>query len=125
MSSRFPIAISVQARFVPEQSDLVANHYVFAYHITIRNEADVPVQLLSRHWLIADMNGRVQEVRGEGVVGEQPRLQPGQSFEYTSGVNLNVPLGTMRGSYRFVTADGEEFDAPIPEFMLTVPRTLH
>ncbi|MBE9610726.1 Co2+/Mg2+ efflux protein ApaG [Chitinilyticum litopenaei] len=125
MSERYPVTVEVICRFVDEQSNLATDQYVFAYHITITNQADVPVQLLTRHWIITDMHGAVQEVRGDGVVGEQPRLQPGQSFEYTSGVTLKTPAGTMQGSYGLVTMDGEAFSTPIPEFRLLLPRVLH
>lgn len=125
MAAPFPVSVAVQTRFVAEQSDLAADQYVFAYRITISNAASVPVQLIARHWIITDMNGGIQEVRGEGVVGEQPRLEPGQSFEYTSGVTLGTPVGTMRGSYQMVTQAGEAFDVPIAEFLLSIPRTLH
>lgn len=125
MAAPFPVSVEVQTRFVAEQSDLATDQYVFAYRITISNAASVPVQLIARHWIITDMNGGIQEVRGEGVVGEQPRLEPGQSFEYTSGVTLGTPVGTMRGSYQMVTQAGEAFDVPIAEFLLSIPRTLH
>jgi ApaG protein len=98
---------------------------VFAYTITLRNRGTVAAQLVSRHWIITDAQQQVQEVRGLGVVGEQPRLEPGQSYEYTSGTSLATPVGTMRGSYQMVAADGTRFDAPIPEFALSVPRVLH
>lgn len=119
------IAIDVMPRFVAEQSDPAQNRYVFAYRIVIANEGDVAVRLVSRHWIITDGDHRVQEVRGEGVVGQQPSLAPGERFEYTSGVTLPTPVGTMRGSYRMVTATGESFDAPVASFTLSVPRVLH
>lgn len=118
-------SVNVQVRFVAEQSDPVAGIYLFAYTIRVQNTGDIAAQLLSRHWIITDAEGRVQEVRGPGVVGEQPQLAPGEAFEYTSGCPLGTPVGTMRGSYRCVAADGTEFDAPIPEFVLSIPRTLH
>src|SRR5690606_8692029 len=99
--------------------------YVFAYTINIRNRGSVPARLLGRHWIITDANGKVQEVEGEGVVGEQPWLQPGEAFEYTSGAMLETDLGTMEGHYQMLADDGTQFDAPIPAFTLTVPRTLH
>ena len=95
------------------------------YHITIRNTGSVTAQLISRHWIITDAEGKVQEVQGAGVVGEQPVLQPGQQFEYTSGCTIDTPVGTMKGSYQMVAGDGARFDAPIAEFTLAMPRTLH
>jgi ApaG protein len=120
-----PIAIDVATRFLPDESAPDDGRYVFAYTIRIRNRGAVPAQLISRHWIITDANGKVQEVRGDGVVGEQPRLAPGESFEYTSGAVLETGLGTMRGSYRMRTDDGTAFDAPIDPFTLSIPRTLH
>ncbi|KPC55072.1 Co2+/Mg2+ efflux protein ApaG [Amantichitinum ursilacus] len=124
-TSSYDIEIVPVAHFVPEQSDEAEHHYVFAYRIAITNRSEVPVQLIARHWLITDMEGRVQEVSGMGVIGEQPVLQPGQSFEYMSGATLDTPVGTMRGSYQMRTHDGTVFDARIPEFVLSIPRTLH
>jgi ApaG protein len=125
MSARYEFSVSVRPRFVPEQSDPERNSYLFAYTVTIRNTGAVAAQLVSRHWIITDGDGNVHEVRGLGVVGEQPVLAPGEAFEYTSACPLSTPLGTMRGSYQCVAADGTRFDAPIPEFVLSVPRTLH
>ena len=124
-SKREAIEVTAVARFVPEQSDVAANRYVFAYHITIRNTGSVTAQLVSRHWIITDAEGAVQEVKGAGVVGQQPVLQPGEQFEYTSGCTIASPVGTMKGSYQMVTEDGTHFDAPIAEFTLAMPRTLH
>lgn len=121
----YDIAISVAARFIDEQSRPSDNRYVFAYTITIQNVGDVGAQLLSRHWIITDGNGKVQEVEGDGVVGEQPHMRPGEEFQYTSGAVLETSVGTMRGSYRLVAEDGTVFDAPIPQFTLSIPRTLH
>jgi ApaG protein len=118
-------SVRVQVRFVAEQSDPAADVYLFAYTIRVQNTGDVPGQLLSRHWIITDGNGKIEEVRGPGVVGEQPRLAPGEAFEYTSGCPLGTPVGTMRGSYQCVAADGTAFDVPIPEFVLSIPRVLH
>lgn len=120
-----PIQIVALVKHLAEQSDEADNRYVFSYHITLTNNGDSTVQLLSRHWVITDANNHVQEVRGQGVVGEQPVLKPGQSFEYTSGTVLATPVGTMAGSYQMVTEDGTKFDAPIPQFVLSVPRVLH
>ncbi|MDH3715577.1 MAG: Co2+/Mg2+ efflux protein ApaG [Gammaproteobacteria bacterium] len=119
------IRIDIETTYVESESLPDEDRYVFAYTITIRNEGIVPAKLLSRHWVITDANGKVQEVRGEGVVGEQPHLKPGEGFQYTSGTMLETPMGTMTGSYQMVADDGSTFDAQIPEFLLTTPRTLH
>ena len=119
------VAVSVQTQYLPEQSDESGGRYVFAYTITIRNAGSVAAQLISRHWIITDSQGLVQEVRGLGVVGAQPLLQPGESFEYTSGTSIATPVGTMRGTYQMLAADGGRFEAAIPEFTLSVPRVLH
>lgn len=119
------ILISPIPRFLPEHSSPDQGQYVFAYTITIENHGDVPAQLISRHWIITDERQAVQEVRGLGVVGEQPLLAPGESYTYTSGCTLATPLGTMKGTYQFQDADGEQFDADIPEFVLAVPSKLH
>jgi ApaG protein len=121
----YEIAISVATRFVDEQSKPADNRYVFAYTITIQNVGGVAAQLLSRHWIITDGNGKVQEVVGDGVVGEQPHMRPGEEFQYTSGAVLETSVGTMRGSYQLVADDGTRFNATIPQFTLSVPRTLH
>ncbi|HSI04075.1 MAG: Co2+/Mg2+ efflux protein ApaG [Myxococcota bacterium] len=117
--------VEVESFYVPERSKPERGYYFFAYHITITNRGDVSAQLLTRHWVITDGNGQVQEVRGDGVVGEQPRLAPGESFDYTSACPLQTPFGTMEGSYNFVADTGEEFDATIPLFMLAVPSALN
>ena len=119
------IAVSAQTQYLAEQSDEAGERYVFAYTITIRNAGSLAAQLISRHWIITDAQGLVQEVRGLGVVGAQPLLQPGESFEYTSGTSIATPVGTMRGSYQMLAQDGTRFEAPIPEFTLSVPRVLH
>ncbi|MCX7032930.1 MAG: Co2+/Mg2+ efflux protein ApaG [Arenimonas sp.] len=119
------IQVIVTTRFLEDQSIPEDDRFVFAYTIRIQNLGEVAAQLVSRHWLITDANGKVQEVRGDGVVGEQPWLQPGEQFEYTSGAVLETPLGTMRGSYQMVADDGTRFDAMIDPFMLSIPRTLH
>lgn len=123
--SDYALEISVATQFLDEQSDPDGDRYVFAYTIRIRNLGRLPAQLLDRHWVITDGNGKVEEVRGEGVVGEQPRLEPGEAFTYTSGAVLETAVGTMQGSYHMSGDDGTEFDAPIPAFTLAVPRTLH
>ena len=120
-----PIAISVQTSYLPDQSEPDAERFVFSYTITIRNDGRQPARLLNRHWVITDANGHVQEVRGEGVVGEQPYLRPGESFRYTSGTVLATPVGSMQGEYEMVADDGERFLAPIAAFSLSMPRTLH
>jgi len=119
------IEVQVQTRFLPDQSTPEDGRFVFAYTIRIHNSGKVPARLISRHWLITDDNGKVQEVRGEGVVGEQPWLRPGDDFEYTSGAVLETALGTMEGSYQMLADDGTHFDATIAPFTLSIPRTLH
>jgi ApaG protein len=119
------IKVEVDTSYIEEQSLPQQDRYVFAYTITIRNEGEVPARLLTRHWVITDANGKTNEVRGEGVVGEQPYLKPGESFRYTSGTLLETPVGSMEGSYQMVADDGEQFDAEIPPFTLSIPRTLH
>lgn len=123
--SKYDIRVNARTTYLADQSDEAAGRYVFAYTITITNAGTIPAQLVSRHWIITDANDKTQEVRGMGVVGEQPLLKPQQSFEYTSGTAIATGVGTMRGSYRMVAADGHEFDAPIPEFTLSIPRVLH
>lgn len=122
---KYDVAVSSQTQYIPEQSDEESSRFVFAYKITIRNQGALPAQLVSRHWIITDARNHVQEVRGLGVVGAQPLLKPGESYEYTSGTALATPVGTMRGSYQMVAEDGTHFDAEIPEFTLSVPRVLH
>ena len=119
------IRVEVVTRYLPEQSDPESDRYVFSYAVTIINVGSIAAQLISRHWLITDAEGNVQEVRGLGVVGNQPLLQPGEKFEYASGTALETPVGTMKGTYQMVAEDGTQFDAQIPEFVLSMPRTLH
>jgi ApaG protein len=119
------IVITPIPRFLPEHSNPEQGQYVFAYTITIENQGDQTAQLISRHWIITDDQQAVQEVRGLGVVGEQPVLPPGGSFTYTSGCTLHTPIGTMKGSYQFLNAEGGQFNASIPEFLLAVPSKLH
>ena len=121
----YDIAVDAVTQYLADQSDEGAGRYVFAYTITIRNNGNVAAQLISRHWVITDAQGLVQEVRGMGVVGSQPLLQPGERFEYTSGASIATPVGTMRGTYQMIAADGTRFEATIPEFTLSVPRVLH
>ncbi len=123
--STYSLDISVRTRHVPEQSDASESRFVFAYTITIRNTGDVAAQVISRHWIITDADARIEEVKGLGVVGQQPLLSPGESFEYTSGTALATATGSMRGSYFVVAVDGTRFEAPIGEFGLAVPRALH
>ncbi len=122
---KYDIQVTVNTAYIPEQSDPVADRYVFAYTINIANQGTAAAQLISRHWIITDSEQQTQEVRGLGVVGEQPFLRPGESFEYTSGTAISTPVGTMRGSYQMVAEDGQKFDADIPEFTLSMPRVLH
>lgn len=124
-AKNYRIDITVQTSYIAEQSDPLAGRYVFTYTISLENVGSVAAQLISRHWIITDAEGEVQEVRGLGVVGHQPLLEPGQRFEYTSGCALATPVGTMKGSYQMTAEDGVQFEAPIPEFLLTMPRTLH
>jgi len=119
------ISVSVETAYLPDQSAPEDDRYVFAYTITIANTGVTPARLLTRHWIITDANGKVQEVRGDGVVGEQPHLSPGEAFRYTSGAVLETPLGTMQGSYQMQADDGREFDAPIAPFSLRVPHLVH
>ena len=120
-----PIAISVQTAYLADQSEPDSERFVFSYTITIRNDGRRPARLVNRHWVITDANGHVQEVRGEGVVGEQPYLRPGETFRYTSGTVLATPVGSMQGEYEMVADDGAHFLAPIAAFSLSMPRTLH
>lgn len=124
-AGNYRIDVDVETKFIPEQSDPGANRFVFAYTITIENSGRVPAKLLTRHWLITDADGKVQEVRGEGVVGEQPHLKPGEAFRYTSGAVLETPVGAMEGSYQMEADDGHRFDAPIEAFTLARPGYLH
>ena len=122
---RYEISVSTRTQYLADQSDEGAGRFVFAYTITIRNTGSLAAQLISRHWVITDADSQVQEVRGLGVVGEQPLLKPGEAFEYTSGTAIATQVGTMRGVYQMVSNDGTRFDAAIPEFTLSVPRVLH
>ena len=122
---KYEITVAAESKYLSDQSDEPAGRYVFAYTITLRNTGTVPAQLISRHWIITDAQGLVQEVRGLGVVGAQPVLKPGESHEYTSGTAIATAVGTMRGTYQMVADDGTKFDASIPEFTLSIPRTLH
>ena len=124
-SNRYEMTVTTVVRYLAEQSDPAKNEYVFSYTIKITNIGNVEAQLLGRHWFITDGDHKVQEVKGLGVVGQQPTLKPGESFEYTSGASIPTAVGTMHGSYQMMAVDGRAFDAPIPLFTLSVPRTLH
>lgn len=123
--SLYKIDVAAESVYLDDRSDEGASRYAFAYTVTVKNTGMISVQLISRHWIITDSNGRVQEVRGEGVVGEQPKLDPGQTFQYTSSAALETSVGTMRGSYQMLAEDGTRFEAEIPEFTLSIPRVLH
>lgn len=122
---RYAVDVKVEAVYLPTQSNPMEKRYAFAYTVIIRNTGAVDVTLLSRHWVITDAEGGVREVRGEGVVGQQPRIAPGESFRYTSGTVIETPVGTMHGSYHLQASDGVEFDAAIDVFRLADPRTVH
>ncbi len=122
---KYVIDVSIRTAYLPDQSDEEADRHVFAYTITIANAGTIATQLISRHWVITNGDGSVQEVRGLGVVGEQPLLKPGDSFEYTSGTVISASVGSMKGSYQMAAEDGFHFDVAIPEFILSVPRVLH
>lgn len=117
--------IKIETIYLEAQSDPESQRYVFGYAVTLRNEGRVPLKLMTRHWVITDSNGKVQEVRGAGVVGEQPHLEPGQGFRYSSGAVIETPVGTMHGSYQMRGDDGFQFDAPIPAFRLAMPGVVH
>ena len=119
------VSVEVETAYLEDQSEPREHRFVFGYTITIRNDGKVPAKLLTRHWIITDANGRKQEVRGDGVVGEQPHLKPGQGFRYSSGAVLETPVGAMQGTYQMIGDDGERFDAPIPAFRLAMPGMLH
>ncbi|MCH8623049.1 Co2+/Mg2+ efflux protein ApaG [Undibacterium sp. TS12] len=121
----YEMSVSVVTQYLKDQSDPEQNHFVFAYTITIKNTGTVAAQLISRHWIITDSKNHIEEVKGLGVVGHQPFLAPGQSFEYTSGSSLKTPQGSMKGTYFCVAEDAHRFEAEIPEFVLSLPRTLH
>lgn len=122
---RYRVQVSVDSSYLPDQSKPGVEHYVFAYRVTIRNTGQEPARLLDRHWIITDADGKTQEVRGKGVVGEHPHLKPGESFRYTSGTVLKTPVGSMYGSYGMVADDGTHFEAEIPPFSLATPTSIH
>nr|WP_314625787.1 Co2+/Mg2+ efflux protein ApaG [uncultured Noviherbaspirillum sp.] len=121
----YELTVAVRTQYLEDQSDPDRDHYVFAYAVSIRNTGQATAQLISRHWVITDANQKVEEVKGLGVVGHQPLLKPGEQFDYTSGTALKTPQGSMSGSYFCVAEDGTRFEAPVPEFVLSLPRTLH
>lgn len=123
--SNYDIRITVETQYIEAESNPEANRYIFAYTITIENHGDIAAKLLSRHWIITDSNNRIQEVKGKGVIGEQPYLRPGESFQYTSGTMLETPVGSMQGSYQMVADDNHHFDAIIEPFTLALPRMLN
>ncbi len=123
--SPYQIDISVRSQFLPEQSDAGQNRFAFSYTVTLHNSGSVPAKLISRHWIITDGDGHTQEVRGPGVIGQQPHLDPGQTYTYSSGTVMNTRVGNMHGSYQMVADDGQHFDAPIAPFRLAVPGALH
>lgn len=125
MSDKYKIAVSSEVSYVSSQSDPSANKFVFAYTITISNRGSLSARLIDRHWIITDSNGKIEEVKGEGVIGETPDLKPGASFRYTSGSMLETPIGSMEGSYGMRAEDGTMFTAPIPQFTLSKPNSLH
>ncbi len=124
-SKKYEITVNTRVEYVSDQSDIELGRFVFAYTIDIANTGNIPAQLISRHWIITDAADQMQEVRGLGVVGEQPLLKPGENFEYTSGCVIATPVGTMHGSYQMVAEDGTRFEVPIAEFTLSMPRVLH
>jgi ApaG protein len=124
-TKRYECSVTVETTFIPEQSDIEHNRYAFAYHVKITNTGNIAAQLISRHWIITEASGEQQEVRGLGVVGAQPLLNPNEDFEYTSGTVLNTPMGEMHGTYEMVAEDGVRFDAIIHPFVLSMPRVLH
>jgi ApaG protein len=125
LKSEYEIEVLVETDYIQEQSLPEKNRYVFAYTVTITNIGSMSAKLLRRHWIITDANNKIQEVHGDGVIGEQPHLKPGQSFQYTSGALLETPVGCMEGTYDMIADDELEFDAAIPVFSLSTPHTLH
>jgi ApaG protein len=119
------IRVDVETAYIEEQSNPRDKRFVFSYTITIRNEGSIPARLLTRHWIITDADGNVKETRGEGVVGEQPHILPGQGYRYSSGAVIETPVGIMQGSYQMMADDGQHFDAPIAPFRLAIPGVLH
>ena len=125
MADQYKLQVKVETHYLSERSDPTNRHFVFAYTITITNQGSVGVQLMTRHWIVTDGDENVQHVRGEGVVGEQPHIMPGENYQYTSGTVLETPVGTMEGSYQLIADDGAQIDAEIPKFVLTARTSLH
>lgn len=125
VDNKYYIEVIAESLYLEDQSDIDEQRFVFAYHIRINNLSHEAVRLMGRHWIIIDADNQIQEVKGKGVIGEQPRLNPGESFEYSSGAILATPVGTMRGTYHMETDNGTLFEADIPEFLLSIPRALH
>jgi ApaG protein len=125
MANKYEITVTPKAHFLPDHSDPGKNQFVFGYTIRIHNTGNITARLLSRHWVITDGDGDVHEVKGDGVVGEQPEIRPGETYEYQSGSQLSTEVGTMQGTYYMMAEDGTPFEAPIPRFTLSTPRTLH
>jgi ApaG protein len=123
--AKYEFTVTASPKYLAEQSDPEANQFVFVYTITVQNTGEATAKLISRHWVITDAEGKVEEVKGDGVVGEQPVLAPGEAFRYTSGCPMETPVGSMRGTYHCVAEDGTHFDVAIPEFVLAMPRVLH
>ncbi len=123
--AKYHIETSVETNYIEEESSAEQAHYVFSYTVTIKNTGEEPAKLISRHWIITDADSRIQEVRGKGVIGQQPHLKPGESYTYTSGTMMETAIGFMQGSYQMVADDGTKFDATIPAFRLVVPGMLH
>ncbi len=123
--TKYRIETHVDTRYIEEESSPEQSHYIFSYTITITNKGEIPAKLISRHWIITDADGRIQEVRGKGVIGQQPHLKPGESYTYTSGTSLQTAIGFMQGSYQMVADDDTKFDATISAFRLVVPGLLH
>ncbi|MFZ3086865.1 MAG: Co2+/Mg2+ efflux protein ApaG [Methylotenera sp.] len=121
----YECTVKVEVTFIPDQSDVEHNRYAFAYHVIITNTGNIAAQLISRHWIVTEADGEKQEIKGLGVVGAQPLLNPNEQYEYTSGTVINTPMGEMHGTYQMVAEDGTQFDAIIPVFSLSMPRVLH
>jgi ApaG protein len=124
-ANHYECTVQVEVTYLVDQSDVEHNRYAFAYHVTIINTGNVAAQLVSRHWIVTEANGETQEIKGLGVVGEQPLIKPSERYAYTSGTVINTPMGEMRGTYQMVAEDGTQFDAVIATFLLSMPRVLH
>ncbi len=124
-TKHYECTVKVEVTYLADQSDVEHNRYAFAYHVTVFNAGNIAAQLVSRHWIVTEVNGEQREVKGLGVVGEQPLIKPAEHYQYTSGTVINTPLGEMRGTYQMVAEDGTQFEAVIPTFLLSMPRVLH